>query len=306
MGKIGRIGGRIIKQFLLVTQGHVLNWPWKSRLERRKTRYKATQGSALWYLSRYRKFIKNISVGHQMENDLEPDRVFTIWFQGQKNAPAIVKACFRSMRRHLCQELVVLDENTLWDWISLPDYVINKWKSGKMRAAHFCDICRVELLYQHGGVWLDSTDYVTSPIPHWIMEEDFFIYMSGSRIRGSYSFVQNCFFRAKKYNPLLGVWREAILNYWKNENSVINYFTHQLLFKLSVEENAQAAAGFAKMPKQDQDPTHTVWDAHKGEPFDEKKYHEWTSDTFFQKTEYKTKTAKNPPEGSFAEVISRM
>lgn len=305
-GCLRRFFRRLAQQGMLIIKGHILNWPWRSRTERRRVRYKATQESALWYLSRYIPFIKAVRPAPQDTSGSEPERVFTIWLQGEENAPGIVKSCFRSMRRHLKQELVILDEKTLFDWISLPQYVLDKWHAGKMRPAHFCDICRVELIYSHGGVWIDSTGFVTAPIPDTVMNEDFFIYMSGSRIRGSYSFVQNCFFRARKHNPLLGVWREAILRYWKDEDRVINYFTHQLLFKLSAENNPVAAGLFAKMPKYEQDPTHALWDSHKNEPYDGQAFESMTAGAFFQKTEYKSDDSKNPRPGSFADVLTNM
>lgn len=305
MSRISRIWGRIKRQIHLVVMGHIVNWPWRQKLERRRVRYEVTQKSSLIYLSRYKDFIRNIKINNQSGSP-EPDRVFSIWLQGKKNAPDIVKACFRSMRRNLSQEMVIIDETNLFDWIQLPAYIIEKWKKGKMSHAHFCDVCRVELLYRHGGVWLDATDYVTAPIPAWIMNEGFFIYMAGSRIRGAYSFVQNCFFRAKKGNELLGIWREAILNYWKEENSVISYFVHHLLFKMAVENNSEAVKLFARMPKHDQDPTHNAWYLHKAEPYDEKFFLEYTAGAFFQKTDYKCRESMSPPPGSIAETMINM
>lgn len=302
ISRLSRITGRIAKQTNLIIGAHILNWPWRPRIERRKVRYRITQGTALNYLKRYQPFIESIQVPPQSK-DNEPERVFSIWLQGEENAPEIVKSCFRSMRRELRQEVVVLDEKTLFDWIEVPQYIIDKWKKGKMSSAHFCDVCRVELVYRYGGVWLDATNFVTAPIPDSIMEQDFFLFMAGSKIRGSYSFIQNCFFRARKNNEILGVWREAILNYWKYENSVINYFTHHLLFKLAVENNPTAKPLFEKMPRIDQDATHTVWYARKSEPYDREAYREMTADAFFQKTDYKTQESKNPTPGSYAEKI---
>lgn len=67
-----------------------------------------------------------------------------------------------------------------------------------MKPAHYVDICRVELLYEYGGYWLDSTCFVTAPIPEWICRQDFFVYMAGHETPYSYSFIQNCFIRARK------------------------------------------------------------------------------------------------------------
>lgn len=297
--KLSRTLGRIKRQAYLISQGHILNWPWLPREERRKRRYTATKNSTVRYLNRYKPFITGIRpIG--IEGPEEPERAFSIWLQGEGNAPELVKACFRSMRKNLSLELIVLDKTNLFNWVEIPDYIIRKWKDGKMRAAHFCDVCRVDLLYRHGGIWLDATDLVTRPVPQWIMDEDFFMFMAGEKIRGSYSFVQNCFIRSRKGNELISIWREAILHYWKHENSVINYFTHQFLFMMAVKNNPTAARLFEKYPKMDQDPTHALWDAHKDELFDEEKYQSLTKDSFFQKTSFKSTSAKQPQPGTIA------
>lgn len=300
--ELRRLFRRGVKQTRLIVWGHMLNWPWLDKKERRRRRYAASRKAVMWYLKDLAPYISTVRVP---VNDPEPEaeRVFTIWFQGERQAPPLVKACIASMRSRLEQEVVLIDEKNLADWIELPDYILRKWREGKMRAAHFSDICRVELLYRHGGIWLDSTDLVTEPVPRWIMDEDFFIYMAGNKVRESYSFVQNCFFRAKKGNPLLGLWREAIFRYWKEEDSIVNYYAHQLLFKLTVEQNPQAAELFQKMRKVDQDPTHVLWSGHSGDVYSEELFKSLTKGAFFQKTNYKSRNALTPPPESMAEYI---
>ncbi len=286
---LGRLFGRIGRQCHLILCGHILNAPWKSREERRKRRYDATRNSTVRYLRRYASEISRITPRQTDSTTLEPERAFTIWFQGEDKAPELVKACFRSMRRHLKQEVVVLDEKTLFDWVTIPEHIVRKWREGKIPHTQFSDICRIELLYQHGGLWFDATDYVTAPVPQWIMDEDMFLFMAGEKIRGSYAFIQSCFMRARKGNPVFGVWREANSIYWKNEDSKINYFVHHLLLLLSVEVNETAAGNFERMPRVDQDPTHALWGEHCCDPYDEREYQRLTGDSFFQKTNYKDK-----------------
>ncbi len=298
-------GGKIRKDLKIIVKGHILNWPWRSHQERRKVRGIATSEAVCEYLSRHIGFIRSIKEDETVCRNGE-ERIFSIWFQGEDKAPDIVKACFRSMRANCSQELVVLDETTLRDWIELPDYIIRKRDEGRIRPAHFADICRVELLYRYGGVWLDATDFVTSPVPDTIMNEDFFIYMSGTKRKGWYSFVQNCFFRARKGSFLLKAWRDAIYEYWRNEDGAADYFVHQLLFKTVVENNETAAEYFARMPKVEQDPTHNVWLKYRSTPFDAKLFEELTADSFYQKTEYKSKDAREPVKGSFSDVMQNM
>lgn len=302
MSRIERAAGRAMKFLHLAVQGHVLNPMWRPREERRKKRYKATFDSVMGYLRRY---AKPISLIRPATPDVtpEPERAFTIWYQGEEQAPPLVKACFRSMRRHLKQELVVLDEKTLFDWISLPDYIVEKWRSGKIAHTQFSDICRIELLYRHGGLWFDATDFVTAPVPKYIMDQDFFLFMAGEKIRGSYAFIQSCFIRGRKGNPVLGVWREANAIYWKDENSKINYFVHHMLLRLAVEVNPVAAENFGKMTKVDQDPTHALWGEHCADPYDEAVFTALTADSFFQKTNYKDKRLKDIAPGTIAEHV---
>lgn len=285
-----------------VFKAHIFNPLWKDRDSRRKTRYDATYNFVMGYLQRYADEVRKFDAGEKNDAE-EPERAFTIWFQGEEKAPALVKACFRSMRHHLKQELVILDEKSLFEWISLPDYIIDKWKKGAITHAAFSDICRVELLYQHGGVWLDATDFVTAPIPEFIMNEDFFVFMAGNTVRGNYAKIQSCFMRGRKRNPILSVWRKAIFLYWKKENRKINYFWMHFLLRLVVENNEVAMREFAKMPKIDQDPTHELWGAHAGDVYDKDEFERICGGSFFQKTNFKDKRLRNVVPGSVAQHV---
>lgn len=206
------------------------------------------------------------------------------------------------MREHLSLELVVLDKKTIFDWISLPDYIMKKWENGQISAAHFSDICRIELLYRYGGVWMDATDYITSDIPDEIMKSEFFMYLVGN-VGYSYSFIQNCFIRTKKGNPLLGIWRDAIHNYWRHMYKTIDYFVHHLLFRLVVHENEEARLLFDKMPKLNQDDTHTLWYKYRDMAFDEVIFTDLKQKSFLHKTAYKDSSATTPAPHSFAAHI---
>lgn len=302
INKINQLIHKIEYKSLLIIKGHIFNPLWHSRNERRRRREEIKRNGIQKYLNIYKSEIESITPTKCNTTENE-DRIFTMWLQGEENAPDIVKACIRSMRSTLKSDVTVLDESNIFDWISLPSYIITKWKQGYINAAHFSDLCRVEILHRYGGIWLDATAFVTSPIPNFIMDSDFFVYMAGEKISSWYSYIQNCFIRARKCDPLLGIWREAMLTYWKYENSAINYYIHQLIFEFITKNNKIASDRFSVMPKLNQDPTHTLWFMHKDEPFDERKYTEYTKDTFFQKTTYRDKSAESPAPASVADFI---
>lgn len=291
---------RFIGQCRIAIEGHLLNPLWHSKDERRRKRHKVLEKVYMNYLKSYKDFAKNI-IPECKEPSEEEEKVFTIWFQGEENAPELIKACFRSMRANLKQELIVLDEQTIFDWISLPEHIIDKWKQGLISRTHFSDICRVELLYSHGGFWLDSTCFATGPVPQEIVDSDFFVYMAQQR---KFTFIQNCFIRAKQYNPLIDIWRRLIYEYWHRESELLDYYTHQLLFCFCVKYNSIASKLFEIMPKIDQNPTHELWHGgFRDLPFELSTFNQLTQNSFFHKTSYKHKSASEPISGSFAEYI---
>ena len=285
--------------FSVALNAHLFNPLWRSRLERRRFRGRAIRKSAGRYLSEYVK----AQVPEDTPPHDEPRRVFSIWLQGESSAPGLVKSCLESIRRNAGCEVIVLDKDSIFDWISLPERIVNLWKDGRMKAAHFVDICRIELLYQYGGVWMDATDYLPAPLPEWLWKVDFFVYDAGDTLKGSYAFIQNCFIRGAKGAYLLKVWMEAVFSYWAAETSAVDYFVHQLLFGFALENNPRASELFAAMPHYSQVPTHVLWHECSGEPFTPERFESICSKAIFQKTDYKSPDALNPKPGSIAEHI---
>lgn len=289
----------------IIVFGHVLNPFFRKRSRRNRRRVDVVSEAVDRYFDSYVPLMCSVKEDPVPE-DVGPERIFSIWLQGEANAPEIVKACFRSIRHNCTQELVVLDNESLREWVELPGYIIKKWEKGRIKPAHFTDICRVALLYKYGGIWMDATAFVTSPMPQWLLDEEFFIYMSGDTLNGCYAFVQNCFFRAKKHNYIAKVWMEAIFEYWRRENGVITYFMHQMMLKKAMENNSVAGRYFDKMPHLIQDPTHELWWGYRDRPFDRTLFNDITCSAIFQKTEYKSASAKNPIPGSFADAMMKM
>ena len=328
--------GRFSTKACIVLRGHVLNWPWRSRLERRRARGAATRDAVCAYLDRYvpeflgMPYTPAADAGQTAPygsgqpvpdspgqtapgNPIQPvsgdsckERIFSIWLQGEQSAPDIVKACWRSIRANSSRELVVLDSGSLGDWIEFPEHVTDKWRQGLIKPAHFTDICRVALLYRYGGYWMDATDFLPAELPEWIDDRDFFVYMSGERLRGWYAYIQNCFIRARRGNYLLALWLNAMLVYWSHEDSAIDYFVHQLLFRKAVGSDPRAAELFAAMPKIVQDPTHELWFGNASRPFDPELFRSLTAAAAFQKTEYRSSDAVSPRPGSFADAVMKM
>ncbi len=289
-------------RFRLLVEGHLLNPVWDGEEVRRARRCKAFGRILMDYMRKnWLQAAADVPVTPVIRNDSE-ERIFTLWLQGEEQAPDIVKSCFASIRKHCTQPLVILDGETVFDWITLPEAIVEKYKAGKIKPAHFADICRVELLYTYGGYWLDSTCYVSGPIPAWITEHDFFVFMAGEKVHGNYSYIQNCFIRARKGSYLLEAWRAMILDYWLHEDRRVDYFQHQVMFRTLITYNATASKLFGEMAQLDQYPTHLYLYEYKDLPYDEKVLLKAAEEGFFyQKTSYRD--LENIVPGSFADHL---
>ena len=289
-------------RFRLLVEGHLLNPVCDGEERHRARRCKAFGRILMDYMRQnWLQAAADVPVTPVIRNDSE-ERIFTLWLQGEEQAPDIVKSCFASIRKHCTQPLVILDGETVFDWITLPEAIVEKYRAGKIKPAHFADICRVELLHTYGGYWLDSTCYVSAPIPAWITEHDFFVFMAGEKVHGNYSFIQNCFIRARKGSYLLEAWRAMILDYWLHEDRRVDYFQHQVMFRTLVTYNATASKLFGEMAQLDQYPTHLYLYEYKDLPYDEKVLLKAAEEGFFyQKTSYRD--LENIVPGSFADHL---
>lgn len=276
--------------------GHLLVPLWWSRDKRRYYRsqiiYRIIERHCKPYLSAV-----NLLEDKDVIKD-KGEKVYSFW--GWNPMPDLVKSCFGSMKENLKQDIVILDEKTIFDYIDLPDFIMERRARGEIGDAHFSDIMRVELLFTHGGFWLDSTALVSGAIPQNIIDTDFFMYLWQKPSDFSYGFVQNCFIHGRKGSYLLEAWRAIIHEYWKNEDGAYDYFIHQILFKILVNNDMRAKKCFAKMPHIDQGITHKLWN-YNNKPFDKKLFDKITSKVFFQKTRYAD--TKNVMPGSFSDAI---
>ena len=271
-----------------IWKAHLTNWFWRDRLKRRLIRQNYFLEMKLSYLRKYIPYIKNLKADNNIDSheDLENEKMFTLWFQGIENAPHVVKQCVDSVKKFYGSRLVILDDNSIPEYITLPEYVIDKKNQKIMGPANFSDIVRLELLYKYGGYWFDATDFMMRPVPDLIKDSDFFMFVS-SDLLNPHMFVANCFIRAKKGDPLLKMWRDLVLEYWKNENKNVDYFLVHYLLRLLVTYNDQAKALFEKMPKLLQDPLHLLWFKYGDKPFESQFYDEIKKQIFIQKLSYR-------------------
>ena len=88
------------------------------------------------------------------------DTAYVMWWQGYDKAPYLVKQNIDRMRK-IWENVVILTANNYRDYCNIPSHIINNFNQGMITITHLSDIIRVNVLREHGGVWIDSTVMVT-------------------------------------------------------------------------------------------------------------------------------------------------
>ncbi len=103
------------------------------------------------------------------EENLQPNcPIWVCWYQGEANMPPIVKACYASIKKHAAEHSVYLITlENISDFVTIPDFIIEKVKRKQISLTHYSDIIRNKLLSVHGGIWLDATIYLTDTLKGW-------------------------------------------------------------------------------------------------------------------------------------------
>ncbi len=237
-----------------------------------------------------KKYLPNIESIEQKEITVEsPETLWQFWSNPiERETPEIVKSCLASAEKFKGNfEHTILNNTTFENYSDLPDFVMEKFRNGHINYAHFADLLRLNLLKNHGGMWLDATGYMTDFVPRQIINEDFFVFLTGEKTGFPYSYMQNCFIRAKKGSALCTMWYELCLEFWKKETKYLDYFQHQLLFKALVSNNSTAKELFIKMPHLSEDGIQGLVGKNLFQKFNIQEWEQIKKASFFQKTSYK-------------------
>jgi len=153
-----------------------------------------------------------------------PKYVWIYWWDGIDAMPQIVRACYNSVLRHANGfKVTVITKENYGSFISIPDHILEKVKSGTISIAHLSDIVRMSLLATHGGLWIDSTVLLTGDLS--LNDMSFFTIRRkwGGKYIPKQRWSGNCIAGSPKI-PLFHFVSEFFCEYWKGCDEMIDYF----------------------------------------------------------------------------------
>ncbi len=167
------------------------------------------------------------------------NKIWICWLQGMENAPYVVKICYNSLKQNLKdKEIIVLTKDNIEQYISFPDYILEKWKKGIITNTHFTDLLRLELLIKYGGLWVDATVLCTNNnIPYYFFESDLFFFQNlKPGLDGHSTVISSWIISAKTNNKVLLATRHLCYEYWKKNNYLIDYFLLHYFMTMVLEK----------------------------------------------------------------------
>ena len=178
----------------------------------------------------YGKFLKDFDEQYleQAESKMS-NKVWVCWFQGIENAPNLVKKCYKSLQENLYdKEIVLITSENMNKYVQFPNYIIEKWNAGLITNTHMTDLLRLELLIRYGGMWVDATVLCTSRsknIPKYYFDSELFFYQCLKPGRdGHCNYISSWLISAKTNNKILMATRYLCYQYWKENNTMWDYF----------------------------------------------------------------------------------
>lgn len=239
-------------------------------------------------------FLSNYSEEKYEEKSETSKKIFTMWIQGIENIPLIVKKTIESQKKYAEKfgyEFIFLDKNNIFNYIQLPEIIVEKYEKGIIDFIKFSDIVRVTLLAKYGGVWLDSTIYIDDTNKLEYFDSEFFTIKSlkGRKIP---KFVPEgkwtgfCLAGRKKH-LLFKFLRDFQIEYFTKFDVAIDYFLIDYLIELAYQKFSSVREAIESNPESNPDLFFLVTNLSK--KYDEDEWKRVMQNTSLFKCSYKIK-----------------
>jgi hypothetical protein len=209
---------------------------------------------------RYLTYQINLQASDKSVNSLV-NPIWRLWYQGESEQPDIVRACGQSLKNYgYSDRVILLDQNNIENYVQMPGFIYDKKKQGIISNVNFSDILRCFLLAEYGGIWLDSTVYLTDYIPEFIYQYPLFTFsVTPSELCGRGSLLASSWFLfSRENNELMKTLKILMTEFWKYQKTSHHHYYFHLLFRLSIEKNPLAAKEWAQVPFVSNVPPHIL------------------------------------------------
>lgn len=236
----------------------------------------------------HKKYIKN--------NNITSSRIiWFFWGQGESAMPPLVKACFQQLIKHN-EYVTLVTRDNFKKYVDISDIILKRVDNGILPWAHFSDILRNLLLSKYGGLWLDSTVWVSGKIP-WERFETLSMYTANGTVShtsksvafwtsGELNWSSWAIYAAYPNYPLFTFTAELLSTIACKEGRFPDYVLQDFLYFWCASTNAKVRSDILRCKKIPCDNRNTLAEFMNA-PYDEKLYQRITEKDFIFKLSFK-------------------
>lgn len=179
--------------------------------------------------------------------------IWVCWFQGYSEMPELVKMCYKQLLSMVDETCVVilLTKDNIEQYISFPESVKSKIGKG-YSLTNFSDLLRFSLIAQYGGLWIDSTVYVSQKINRNIIQNGFFSQKDSESEDAKYyasKHLWSSWLLGDKAGSLLFSYvSQAMEYYYENFQGPIDYYLCDYLFRNAINHFDEVRNSIGRLP----------------------------------------------------------
>ena len=262
----------------------------KRRGSSKKNFKQAYQSKVMNYVKK--KYISVFKKEHciiQTNTDMFNSVIWVCWWQGEEMMPLLPKVCLSSIRKNAGNyEVKLVSSKNYKEFVDIPQYIIDALEHKKIGLTQFSDILRFSLLSKYGGLWIDSTVFVTQEVPD-ILKSDF--YTIKLRDMGDCRFISRYRWASyviggKANDKIFTYMRDLFFEYMKCEEQIIDYFLIDYFLNLIYETDRTCQEKITAVQYNNE----CVFDfaSHLNERYEPQKFIQLSANTIFHKLSHKT------------------
>jgi hypothetical protein len=224
--------------------------------------------------------------------------VWFLWWQGEENMPPIVKTCYLTLKYYSNGHIVnLVTKDNYRNFVNLPDYILKKVEKNIVSITHLADVLRLCLLYEHGGLWLDSTVLLTAPLPSICSRLGFWTPKDNGNILETCFKARNwivredkwltfCFYLSKQ-NILSEFVRTMFFSYIKSNNIFIDYFLFDYFISIAYDTSPEIRSMIDSVPENNSRVHEIYHRLNLNNEYNKLLFDDICSDTVFHKLNWK-------------------
>lgn len=166
--------------------------------------------------------------------------VWLFWWQGKEKMPLLVQKCYSSVFENKGNyKVILITKDNIRNYATLPEFIYLKVQNGQITLTHFSDILRFNLLSNYGGLWLDSTIFVTESLDNIKINQ--LVTFSGYGSNNAFNIALGRWtgfaIGGRAGEELFDFMNNFFVDYWKRNEKLQDYFLIDYALNYAWENN---------------------------------------------------------------------